>query len=155
MEFNAIRNKIRTFNADSLISLLLHLLKNQEALEKFTPIWHPLVLLKWTLEFAGQKGSKQATPDDIHILLRMIEELEMAHQTFNTLSNNSISKTFTILSFQQFSYQEAVEWNTFSRQYLLFVRIPGRHGIASVFEKHVGVTIVELLKYFLSCGVSS
>jgi hypothetical protein len=148
MEFNTIRNKIRTFTYDSLASLLLQLLKNQEASERVSPIWHPLVLLKWTLEFAGQKDSKHATPQDINKLMNMIDELEMTHQTFNMMSNTSFTKTFSILSFQQFSYQESVEWDTFSRQYLLFVGIPGRHSIASVFEKQTGVTVVELLKYF-------
>src|SRR5690606_15179994 len=107
MNFKPIRNSIRRFSYQSLTVHLLQILKDQESREGLQPFWHPLILLKWTLEFSGENyPPKEATRKDVVKLLKMLEALEMSHDTFNLKRNGRISKTFTILAFQQFHYQE-------------------------------------------------
>lgn len=149
MEFNPIRNQIRQFTYASLSNELLSLLKHQEQQPQFTAFWHPLVLLKWAMEFAEQKRPfKLAQRQDVAKLLRMVEELEMSHATFDLRRNGRVSKTFSILAFQQFTYQEKAFLDTFSRQFVLFKQLKHKYDIAAAFEASTGLSIEQLLKIF-------
>ena len=147
MDYKAIRNKITSFSYESMVALLFEVLKRQEAdLSGPSPFWHPLLLLRWSMEFAGQKyPSKPATKQDLAKLFKQLEELEMAHATFDLKKNGRLSKTFTILSFQQFQYQEKPWFDTFQRQYILYCKLNGSHDINGSFLERTGVTIADLL----------
>ena len=58
MDYKQIRNKIRTFSFNSLTDKLLERLRFSENSDKPIPYWKYLLLLKWTLEFAGEKLTK-------------------------------------------------------------------------------------------------
>jgi len=147
MNYKPIRNKIASFSYDSLVKLLFEVLKRQEGNQSApSAFWHPLLLLRWSMEFAGEKyPSKQATKQDLAKLFKQLEELEMSHATFDLKKNGRLSKTFTILSFQQFQYQEKPWFDTFQRQYVLYCVLNGSHNINGSFESKTGLSIANIL----------
>jgi hypothetical protein len=56
MNFNLIKSKIAGLTYLSLVSRLINLLKDLEKESKPAGFWHPLILLKWSIEFAGTKS---------------------------------------------------------------------------------------------------
>lgn len=147
MDFRPIRNKIGSFSFDSLTRQLLAILRNQETGAAYTAFWHPLILLKWTLEFSEQKyPHKIATRADVIKLLRQLEDLEMSHEIFDLKRNGRTSKTFTILACQQFMYQEQGWRDSFARQLILFKKLKHKYDIASSFEEKSGLDIEDFLK---------
>jgi hypothetical protein len=147
MDYKPFRNKIRSFTYDSLTTLLLQSLNSLEKREGLTPFWHPLIILKWTLEFAEDKyPPKQASRNDIIKMLNKIEELEMSHTTFNLSNTNGIRKAMTIFASQQLSYQEPCNWTTFSRQLILFSDTKRKNDINTSFQNHTDLSIIDFLK---------
>lgn len=150
MDYKMIRNKIASLSYDSLVQLLFEILKQQEA-DRFgpSPFWHPLLLLRWAMEFAETKyPSRQATRQDLGKLFKQIEELEMSHATFDLKRNGRLSKTFTILTFQQFQYQEKPWFDTFQRQHILYAVLTGSHDIDQSFQSKTGLTVGDILSAF-------
>ena len=81
MHFNSIKRKIEGLSYISLVSRLLNILKDMEQQNKPNAFWHPLVLLKWSIEFAEKRpAAKEATRRDIVELLEMVDKLEMTHK---------------------------------------------------------------------------
>lgn len=116
-------------------------------MKKPSPFWHPLLLLKWTLEFAEDSRSpKNADRNDVIKLIKSLESLELSHATFDLKRNGRLSKTFTILSFQQFQYQKRIWFDTFSRQITLFTILRHKYDIEKSFQEKVGLTTTEFLK---------
>ncbi len=147
MNYKPIRNKIATFSYESLVGLLFNILKTQEA-DNSRPhaFWHPLLLLRWAMEFSGSKyPNKIATSSNLARLFKQLEDLEMDHDTFNLKRNGRLSKTFTILAFQQFQYQEKPWFETFQRQYVLYCKLKGSHDISQSFEDITGLSIGDIL----------
>ncbi len=148
MDFKPIRNKIRKFTYESLVIHLLTILKEQENIKsKPSPFWHALLLLKWTLEFAeDSRNSKVAERNDVIKIVQSFEQLELSHATFDLKRNGRLSKTFTILSFQQFQYQKRIWFDTFARQINLFTILKHKYDIEKSFQEKTGITIIEFLK---------
>lgn len=148
MDFKPIRNKLRKFSFESLTVHLLTILKEQEKeTSRPSPFWHPLILLKWTLEFAGENyPPKEATRQDVIKLISSLEQLELSHPTFDLKRNGRLTKTFTILAFQQFQYQRRVWFDTFARQLTLFTELKHTYDIDNSFRDKTGLTITEFLK---------
>lgn len=148
MDFKPIRNKIRKHTFDSLVFHILELLRIYEESPNPSPFWHPLLLLKWTLEFAEQdRSSRQADRKVIKQLLDVLEELEMAHPTFNLKMNGfNLNKTFTILSFQQMQYQEYAWTDTFERQVILYDELKHKYDIAKSFYTLTGIPIFDFIR---------
>lgn len=112
------------------------------------PYWHLLLLLRWAMEFAEQdRSAKIADQNVIRLLLEDLEQLELAHQTFNLTTNGRrINKTFIILSFQQMVYQERAWWDSFARQSILYENIKVNYDINASFERLTGNSIGDFLK---------
>lgn len=148
MDFKQIRNKLRKFTYESLVIHLLTILKEQEnIISKPSPFWHPLLLLKWTLEFAeDNRDSKVAERNDVIKLIKGLEGLERSHATFDLKRNGRLSKTFTILSFQQFQYQKRIWYDTFARQIYLFTLLRHKYDVEKSFQEKTGLTIIEFIK---------
>lgn len=147
MDYKPIRNKIRQFSYESFTTQVLKILRELDAdSSRPQPFWHPLLLLKWGLEFAGETyPSREAARNDVAKIWSQLEKLEMAHDTFNLKTNGRLTKTFSILAQQQFVYQEPVWFDTFARQLVLFSRLKKRHDIAAAFLESTGLTIEEML----------
>jgi hypothetical protein len=147
MDFKPIRNKLRKYSYESLVEEILTLLHFYENQASPVPYWHPLLLLRWTMEFAGEtRPSKTADQRVIALLLKDLEELELAHQTFNLTTNGrKINKTFIILSFQQMIYQEHSWWDSFARQIILYEEIKADYDIDGGFENLTGINIRDFL----------
>ncbi|MBE7630504.1 hypothetical protein [Tenacibaculum piscium] len=146
MDFKPIRNKLRTFTLDSVTNELLIILKEFEKDERKQRFWHPLILLKWNLEFSDKKyKAKTANRTNIGKLLKQLDELEMSHNTFRIKKGQSITKTFTILAHQQFLYQEITWWDTFSRQLILFNDLKSKYCIKKSFERLTNLSISTFL----------
>ncbi|CAM1345096.1 hypothetical protein [Tenacibaculum amylolyticum] len=146
MDFKPIRNKLRTFTLDSVTNELLILLKEFEKSKRKHRFWHPLILLKWNLEFSDKKyKAKIANRTDIVKLLNQLDELERSHNTFRIKKGQSITKTFTILAHQQFLYQEITWWDTFSRQLILFNDLKSKYCIKKSFESLTNLSISTFL----------
>jgi hypothetical protein len=146
MDFKPIRNKIRKFSYDSLVEHLLTLLRKFQAESTPQPFWHPLVILKWTLEFAGEQyPSREATFDDVLKMISQLEKLEMSHRTFTPSTNGRLSKMFTILAPQQFLYQDRVWVDTFARQYILFARLKKSYSIEEAFATRTGLEVIDVI----------
>jgi len=137
MDFKPIRNKIRTFSYHSLTTHLLQILKEQEASERPQAFWHSLTLLKWTLEFAGEKyPSKEVDRNEVHKLLNLLSDLEMSHRTFNLKTNGrKVNKLLTILSVQQMQYQQNAWKHSFASQLILFSDLKHKYHIAESFKQ--------------------
>jgi hypothetical protein len=159
MNFNLIKSKIAGLTYLSLVSRLINLLKDLEKESKPAGFWHPLILLKWSIEFAGTKSlTKEATRLDIIKLLKMVDKLEMTHRSFNIKTNERISQTFTILSHQQFLYQDKASWDAFARQDIIFNNLRSKYDIAPSFYNKTSVSlpifirilhIIYLIVFFL------
>ena len=142
MDFKPIRNKIKTFTFESITNEILAILKLYEQDNQKQRFWHPLILLKWNLEFSDRKYKvKIATRQDILKLLKQIDDLELSHNTFNLKKNSNISKTFTILAHQQFLYQEHSWWDSFARQLIIFKDLKHKYDISKSFKT---LTNIEL-----------
>ena len=149
MKFEDIEEKISFFSYNSLAFYLIRILKNCEQQPEFRPFWQLLILLKWTLEFAETRTPTQdATPEDIQELLKMVEALENSHALFNLSGHLNARKTFAVLAYQQFLYQEKATVDGLARQYVLFVQMRGEHDIAKEFEFRTRINIGNLLKFF-------
>ncbi|MDO7850397.1 hypothetical protein [Hymenobacter convexus] len=158
MEFNPIRNKIRQFTYESLVNELLAILKLQERDTRPSAFWHPLILLKWAMEFAECKRPyKTASRQDVLNLMEMVSKLELSHATFDLRQHGRAHKTFAILAFQQFTYQEKTFVDTFSRQFVLFKQLKHSHDLAAEFEKLSGLSLHQVLQafYFLHLFIFS
>lgn len=149
MNFKPIRNKLRKFTYDSLCSQLLKILKDSENSDKPIAFWQPLLLLKWTLEFS-ESDHRRKVVERKHIvsMLNQLEELENSHRPFDLKKNSRVSKTFTILSHQQFFYQEKVWHDSFYRQIIIFSDLNHKHDINSSFKKETGLDILEFIQIF-------
>src|SRR6185369_5034807 len=102
---------------------------------------------KWTLEFVEDSHqSKTAERKDVIKLIQSLENLEQSHATFDLKRNGRLSKTFTILSFQQFQYQKRIWFDTFARQVNLFTLLRHKYDIEKSFQDKTGLTITEFLK---------
>lgn len=147
MDFKPIRNKIKSFSYDSLAILLLNSLKYLEKQDNLTAFWHPLLLLKWTIEFAEDKyPPKIAKKDDVTKMLKKIGELEMSHSTFYPDSYDSLRKSMTILGYQQLMYQELCSWDVFARQVVLYLHCEHKFEIDISFNKLTNLKIIEFLQ---------
>ncbi|TDQ27923.1 hypothetical protein [Tenacibaculum caenipelagi] len=150
MDFKPIRNKLRNLTLDSVTNELLIILKEFEKGEKKHRFWHPLILLKWNLEFSDKKlKAKKANRTDILRLLKKIDELEMSHNTFRIKKGQSYTKTFTILAHQQFLYQEFTWWDNFARQLILFNDLKSRYSIKESFKNLTNLSVSTFLN--ISC----
>jgi hypothetical protein len=149
MDFKPIRNKLRKFTFDSLCQQLLNILKDAENSHKPIAFWQPLLLLKWSLEFA-ESDHRAKTVERKHIvsMLSQLEELEKSHRPFDLKNNGRVSKTFTILSHQQFFYQEKVLNDSFYRQIVIFSDLIHKYDINRSFKKETGLDILEFLQIF-------
>lgn len=145
-DFKPIRNKIRNFTFDSLTDEILSILKIFENDEKKRSFWHPLLLLKWNLEFSKKNyKAKVATKPEIGKLLKKIDELEMSHETFAIKKGENINKTFIILAQQQFFYQEITGWDSFSRQLILFKDLQSKYDINESFKNLTGLDLLTFI----------
>ncbi|WP_430409568.1 hypothetical protein [Kordia sp.] len=146
MDFKPIRNKLKTFTLDSVTNEILIILKKFEKDERKQRFWHPLILLKWNLEFSDKKyKAKTAKRADIGKLLKQLDELEMSHNTFRFKKGQSFTKTFTILAHQQFLYQEITWWDRFARQLILFNDLKSKYCIKKSFENLTNLSISTFL----------
>lgn len=150
MDYKPIRNKIRKYTYDSFTTEVLGILREQDANRlRPQPFWHPLLLLKWGLEFSGSAHpGKVASRKDVISLLKALEPLEMAHKTFNPKTSGRLSKTFSILAPQQFLYQNVMWFDTLPRQLVLFSKLIKRHDINASFLNSTGLTIADVLHGF-------
>lgn len=142
MNFDIIKSKIAGLTYISLVSRLINILKDLEKEKRPVGFWRPLILLKWSIEFAETKVRvTEATRNDIICLLEMVDKLEMTHKSFNIKTNERFSQTFTILSYQQFLYQDKASWDGFARQDLLFNKLRSKYDIAPTFQAMTKVSL--------------
>jgi hypothetical protein len=148
MHSNSIIRKIEALTYISLVSRLLNILKDMEKQDGPSRFWHPLILLKWSIEFAETNPSaREATRTDIVQLLEMVDKLEMTHNAFNLRTNERVSHTFTILSYQQFLYQDKASWDAFARQDILFNKLRSKYDIAPSFYKMTNINLSVFIRF--------
>ncbi|WP_417610097.1 hypothetical protein [Owenweeksia hongkongensis] len=147
MEFEVIRNKLRSYHFDTTVALLLNIIWSAEFRGEPARFWHPLLLIKWTLQYGGQNGKvKFPKKVDVYKLLQGLDKLEMSHATFDFKRNQRMIQTFTIISHQQFPYQDKAWLDSFSRQLLLFQDTDTKYSINSSFNRLTNLSIVEFLR---------
>lgn len=147
MEYKPIRNKLKTFTLDSITTEILNQLRKTELNKKYRlPIWHLLLLLKWNYEFKPKKyKAKIANTDDLRKLLTQVEALEMSNDLFNLSKSLDFQKPFIMMAHQQFSYQNYVNWDTFTRQLILFCELKNKYDIAKSFKDLTQIEIQVFL----------
>lgn len=155
MSYKPIRNKIGGFTLDSLVYQLRLILSDMDCSHEWKKyaFWHSLLLLKWTLEFAGRRRKlKVAMRHDVVNLLEEIQDLELNHPAFRTsVGSGKLHKMLTIVSPQQFHYQDTVWWDSFATQYLLYEELKHKYDIAAAFEKLTGLRpeiFIQVLSLF-------
>lgn len=150
MEFEVIRNKLRSYDYDATIGHLLAIIWSAEFRGEATRFWHPLMLIKWALQYGGQNGKlKSPSKAEIYKLLQGLEKLEMSHATFDLRRNERMIQTFTIISHQQFPYQDKAWLDSFSRQFILFGETNTKYSITESFRELTSLSVTEFLRLLI------
>jgi len=115
-----ILKKIRSYDRAHLLHNLFYSLKQFDLKEeKNHPLWHYLLLIKWTFLYGNNVGKKTFTRKKFITLLKYVENFEK--KTLDPyVKKNQWDKFFQIKSYQQFYLQQEVHWSDFARQLKLF-----------------------------------
>lgn len=148
-EFDLIKRKIKLYNQTLLIHIIFELLNaTQKVKDKTFPFWRILVLLKWVYQYATDYGlKKNPTHNDLHELILLVEKFESSYSGVNFKAEDGINKSFRILAYQQFSYQDTYSQILISRQLSLYNGITNKFNFNAVFEKRTGMSIEKFLMY--------
>ena len=152
--FKPIRNKLRTFLPDSVLSLAiakLHELREFPAEKiRFYPPWVILLIIKWTV-LCGDFGDytlRRATPRDLDRLVNM------THKVFDGIQFPTDPFIFMKnMAFQQLWLQRKVNSADLGRQVLLFEELPTNPYIEETFCRLTGIKLSDFLE--LSLGLAT
>ena len=136
MDYRPIRNKLKTFTLESITTEILKQLRKTEINKNYRiPIWHLFLLLKWNYEFYPKKHkAKVADGNDLIKLMKQLEALEMSNDLFNLSKSLNFQKPLIMMAHQQFTYQNQVHWDTFTRQLILFHELKNKYDISKSFK---------------------
>lgn len=154
VNFETVKSAIAQFNIKSLLKeshRLSVLLFNSK--DKSYPFWQILVLMKWAFIYGNNTSEANATLDDIQRLIILINKF---HDNKNPIDfKQGIKRSFKIMAFQQFWFQNAANVYSIYRSYVLFNRIDTGVDINKHFKSRTHLTLHEfyvglffLLLYF-------
>jgi len=154
--YKPIRNRIRKFDANTLVSRSVHKLheiKDFDTLEfKGWSPWNLLLLIKWTLlDGHFESGRKPATFDHLAALVKMTHDLFGIGRMPSEYSSTSLFAKNLI--FQQEWLQRRPSMADVGRQIELFVRSKERDRIDEIFTKaSKGIHISDFLELSFALG---
>lgn len=141
-----IIKKIRDYNKAHLLNNLFYTLKQIDLLEeKNLPIWHYLLLIKWTLLYGSDKGKKALSQEKLITLLQYAQKFEKKSLDAY-VKKNEWDKVFQIVGYQQFYLQQQVHWSDFARQLKLFgPSLKSRYDIEKSFNELAGLKLFDFI----------
>lgn len=148
MEFSQIQLEIKKYNRSSLVAEILKaLLHIQRTSKRGVPFWCLLTLLKWAHIHTDDRFRKDITPGQLEDLMRLISKFETEYAGLNFKDHRSVSRSFRIIAYQQFEYQEEFHNAVLNRQMVLYLDLYSRFNISDEFRKLTGMDILSFFNY--------
>jgi hypothetical protein len=152
-EFKRLRNKLRKFYPEQMISRCVELLRRNESRGRdlgFAPPWTFMLMIKWTLmhgEFISP-DRRQLTDKDWNDLLLIWEDLQRSiERQHNRRTECEWFLYFRKLAYQQFCYQWELTASQVARQRLLFGNLEANHRFKQRFAAITGLDIDHFIEY--------
>lgn len=150
IDFELIKGKIKQYQRSSLVQNILEILNviQKDKKERY-PFWKLLVLLKWTyLHTTDFVVRKKVKAHDIDMLLKLVEEFETGYLKDGFKDHQSVRKSFRILAYQQFSYQDTFYKSIVDRQLVIYLQLKSKYDIDAEFKKLTGISIKSFFNYY-------
>lgn len=141
-----IIKKIKGYNRTHLLNNLFLTLQQIDLKgEKNHPLWHYLLLIKWTLLYGSDNGKKTFTRQKFITLLKYLEKFEKKILD-PYVKNRDWDKFFQIIGYQQFYLQQEVHWSDFARQLKLFgPSLKSKYDIEKSFNEMSHVKLFDFV----------
>lgn len=141
-----IIKKIRSYNRVYLLNNLFYTLKQIDLKEeKNHPLWHYLLLIKWTFLYGNDGGKKALSKEKFVTLLKSVEKFEKKSLD-PYVKNHEWDKFFQIIGYQQFYLQQEVHWSDFARQLKLFgSSLKSKYDIEKSFNELSGLKLFDFI----------
>lgn len=148
IDFDLIKGRIQQYKLSSLVHNILETLnKMQKDKDRMYPFWNLLTLLKWSyLHTRDSNIRKNVTPQDLDYLLKLIEKFEGSY-TLSFKDAASVRKSFLIIAYQQFPYQDTFFNSVVDRQLVLYLQLKSSFDIEEDFKKRTGIDILSFFNY--------
>lgn len=165
-EFKTFRNKLRTFDRWSLVSLGIAKLYDiygqplERTLKEGWVLWELLLFVRFALEHGGfglPPKVKEATHDDFVRLMNRLKQLASDRQVeimqggapFGS-GTPPVDLMMRSMAFEQFTWQGQPNPHALARASLMFLRADyGRYDLKAIFERAVGVAPQDFLELWL------
>lgn len=141
-----IIKKIKSYDRVHLLNNLFYTLKQIDLREENNhPLWHYLLLIKWTFLYGNHGGKKTFSREKFVTLLKYIEKFEKKSLD-PYVKNHEWDKFFQIIGYQQFYLQQEVHWSDFARQLKLFgSSLKSRYDIEKSFNEFSGLKLFDFI----------
>jgi hypothetical protein len=148
IDFDLIKGRIQQYKLSSFVHNILETLnKMQKGKDRMYPFWNLLTLLKWSyLHTTDSNIRKNVTPYDLDYLLKLIEKFEGSY-TLSFKDAASVRKSFLIIAYQQFPYQDTFFNSVIDRQLVLYLQLKSSFDIQEDFKKRTGIEILNFFNY--------
>lgn len=142
IEFTYIRNQIRKYSKDDLLSYCYNYIDSKD--EQIFAIWYIFILMKWTYLHAGYSyPSKKLTQNDFAKIYNLIYNFNQNH--ISNFLKVGIDRGFYILYSQQFYLQRVVYKEIFATQIKLYSSLKGKYDIEKSFEEKTNLTVKDFI----------
>lgn len=141
-----IVKKIKSYDRAHLLNNLFYTLKQIDLREENNhPLWHYLLLIKWTFLYGNDKGKKILSREKFISLLKYVEKFEKKSLD-PYVKNHEWDKFFQIIGYQQFYLQQEVHWSDFARQLKLFgASLKSKYDIEKSFNELSGLKLFDFI----------
>lgn len=151
--FKPIRNKFRTYDPVSILSVSLGRLLRKESIfldQLLKQPWIHLVLLKWVFidDNAGRSGRPKITDREFDLLLDRVYKLSWTGRKPSQYED--ITLFLRAMAAQQFLYQHSINLDSLARQHELFLGVDSNHFFQTAFHKSTGLSLSSFLHLSLS-----
>ncbi len=148
MEFSEIQSVIKKYNRSGLVTEILKALHHiQQTDKRGVPFWCLLTLLKWAHIHTDDRFRKDITPGQLEDLMQLINKFETEYAGLNFKTHKAVSRSFRIIAYQQFEYQENFHNSVLNRQMVLYLDLHSRFDINSEFKNRTGMDILSFFNY--------
>lgn len=146
--FGKLKLKIKDYRLSPLVAYILQILNNIQRQKSRHAFWELLVLLKWCYVHTDDAPSKKiARPDDIQVLLSLIEKFQNDNSILEFKDHKSVSQSFRILAYQQFAHQDQFYISAISRQLFIYLRLKSKLDVGTEFKKLTGIDLASFFQY--------
>lgn len=145
-EFKYITQEIKKYSLSSILDSSISLLIDAEnSNKKNFPFWNVLLIVKWAyLNTNDRKRLKSASKTTILEIIHQIEKFDYERKTIDF--KKDIKRSFRIVAYQQYWYQDHIDNSVFARQIILYTQLKSSLDIDKNFKNETGITTQQFLK---------